>query len=271
MSTGHVRWPQPTASYPTRHTAAAPTPTPRWPRSRERPATQIQSASDDRRRQSGHPGYGGHDRSTARQSAVSRAARRVESTDATARSEKQPPIVAMARRTSFARCKANRRDLHSAVERPRGEQQVPEGRVGLRARTRSLSLSGGEVSDSQSRHLRKPQAITSSPPETAAIVRWRRLARRSETTITSHQRLVKSESSTKTCSRRYWLTCKNRLSSNERPSGCGSARGCSPSRSNTTASRERSTAGVPKCRSRPTCAQLCRTSSAFSSHFIAGC
>ena len=89
-------------------------------------------------------------------------------------------------------------------------------------------------------------------------------------TSTSHQRLVKRNLD-QDLFEEVLATCKNRRSSNERPSGCGSARGCSPSRSNTTASRERSTAGVPKCRSRPTSARSCRTSNACSSHFIAGC
>ena len=56
---------------------------------------------------------------------------------------KRPPIAAMARRQSFARCRSKQvTTLHSAVERPCGKRQVPEGRVGLRERTRSLSLPG---------------------------------------------------------------------------------------------------------------------------------
>jgi transposase len=46
--------------------------------------------------------------------------------------------------------------------------------------------------------------------------------------------------------------------------------GCLPNRSRTTASRGQSTVDGPKCRSKPTCARSCRTSSDCSSHFIAG-
>ena len=62
----------------------------------------------------------------------------------------------------------------------------------------------------------------------------------------------------------------SRTSFRRLPSGCGSAKGCLPRRSNSTACRAPSIAGGPKCKSRPTCARSCRTSSACSSHCIAG-
>ena len=73
-ATWHVRWPCATEAVepnaPQSHRSRGHV----GPEAGNAAAAQIQSASDDRRRQSGHPGYGGDDRSTARQSAVSRAA-----------------------------------------------------------------------------------------------------------------------------------------------------------------------------------------------------
>ena len=54
---------------------------------------------------------------------------------------------------------ARQTDVHSALERPCGEQQVFEGRTRLSKRTRSLPMPGREIPDTHSGDHREPQAV----------------------------------------------------------------------------------------------------------------
>ena len=123
-------------------------------------AAQIQSASDDRCRQSGHLGYGGDDRSTARQPAVSRAARARARSLQDHDSVKRLPIAVTARRRSFARSKVNRRSTYIPLWSGRvGNSKYLKGEIGLRERTRSLRCPEGKYLIPNPDDHRKPQAL----------------------------------------------------------------------------------------------------------------
>ena len=263
------------ASCRTRRTAAAPTPTPRWPKSRERPRQLKYKVhqtidADSRVILDTEVTTGARHDNQPYLEQLQRVERSVPDHDP--RSDRRSRLWLGGNHSQRCKSKAVKTYIPLWIGRV-WQRQVPEVGVSLRAGTRSHSLSGGEVPDAQSgRSTGNHKRYVSLCRTTVVIARWRRLVRQSERPSTSHTRdscfgRLDQDLFEEVQAQMNEPTFGERASRADVEVRGAVRRGEAiplPRASEVSRAVQSADPGLPHARS-------CRTSSACSSHFIAGC